>query len=454
MEGSSYHRIDTALSCCTCAEVNRNKLWFQSLTFSLVLFFDVSDVITDWSLFKDVLQIEPGLVFGPTEPNIVYALLAFSAVGTITFTVEIFNVWLEIFFHSPVLDPELLSVCTIWLEDIPQIVLSILLAMCREYAVSYFQLVKAVLVILGSFVRLLMGLIRAIDRKSQSEYVDKHKPKTGFRHLLYRVMIILGLLFLFFSSLTVCFLTLFERNQQGGVQFNQPKGLFHGKYDREKFFNGVYIYLNLPTFEYTNDTNIATMNWIQLTSLWDIKSGSNSTYQLSFDNTTQTKFVLSVTTPNNQSESLVCFHLDRFNKTLDNSMPDCRNFLTDNQTLSFIFRFYAVPEKMPQMLFGDIHYNVKCKDQNGCQNITLQPLSELGQHAGKGTYQHPVIHYYKNKVNTTGHLMTGSNNTARFYHLDTDLIHITDVWKTGFGMCSSTGSLAPHRDESINVQCG
>lgn len=457
VEGTSYHRIETAMKCCSCTEVNRHKLWFQILTFSLVLLFDVSDVVTDWSLFKDVLHIEPGLVFGPAEPAIIYALLAFSALGTMTFTVEIFNVWLEIFFYSPILDPELLCMCTIWIEDIPQIILSILLAVCREYAVSYFQIIKVVLVILGSFVRLLMGFIRFVDRKNPSEHEEKHKPKTGLRHLFYRVMIIIGLLFLFFSSMTVCFLTMFERTKEGNVKFNQPKGLFHGKYDRLKFFNNVNLYLNLPTFEYSNITNVGKMNWIQLTSIWDVKYGNNNTFQLSYDNSTQTKFVLSVQklnkTNQTESESTICFYLNRSNQSLANGPADCQNFLVNDQTVAFIFRFSAVPEKIPQMVFGDIHYNVKCKDHNGCQNITLQPLSELGQHAGKGEYQHPTIHYYKTKYNVTDHLITDSTNTPRFYHLNGDLINITDVWKTGFGLCESTGSLAPHRNESIPLDC-
>jgi hypothetical protein len=48
-------------------------------------------------------------VFGPPEKSIIYALLFFSMLGTGTFSIEIINVWLEIFRNNPLIDPELLS---------------------------------------------------------------------------------------------------------------------------------------------------------------------------------------------------------------------------------------------------------------------------------------------------------------------------------------------------------
>ncbi|XP_052092924.1 uncharacterized protein LOC127729231 [Mytilus californianus] len=455
MEGTSYHRIKTAVGCCACTKTNRNKLWFQIILFSLVLLFDVADVFSDWSLFCDVIKIKRGLVFGPPETRIIYALLCFSVLGTITFSVEIVNVWLEIFYHQPIIDPELASLCTIWIEDVPQIFINIFIALCREYAISYYQVVKAVVIILGSLARVLMALVRFVDRQQDDETEDK-PPKTGLRHLTYRVLIILGLLLLFFSSITLCFLTLFEHTPNGYIKFGTPKGLYHGKYDSEKFFNNVSIYLNLPILEFDNTTDNSNINWIRLTSIYDIKERNSDTVKLSYDSSTKTKFVLWHSGLTNQSilEARECFHFNSKNKTLLKGPNDCENFLRKESTNSVIIQFILIPEKIPQLAFGDIHYNIRFRDQDGCHNMTIQAVSDIS-HRINGGYYHPVIHYYRSYFNVSGtnHLVWESATNPRFYHQKTDLIDITSVWKTGFAFCESTGSLAPHKDSSIGVNC-
>ncbi|CAG2236493.1 unnamed protein product [Mytilus edulis] len=365
VEGTSYQRIKTTVGCCACTETNRDKIWFQIILFSFVLLFDVADMFSDWSLFCDVIKIKSGLVFGPPETGIIYALLCFSVLGTITFSVEIVNVWLEIFYHQPLIDPELVCMCTVWIEDVPQIIINIFIALCREYAISYYQVVKAVVIILGSLTRVLMALVRFVDRQNDDETEDK-PSKTGFRHLFYRVFIMLGLFLLFFSSIAICFLTLFEHTPDGYIKFGTPKGLYHGKYERPS---------------------------------------------------------------------------------------DCEKFLRSETTNSVIIQFSLIPEKIPELAFGDIHYNIQFQDQAGCHNVIPQPVSDISHRIEGGDY-HPVIHYYKTyNISQTNHLVWESETNPRFYHQKTDLTDIISVWKTGFAFCESTGSLAPHEDSSIDVNC-
>lgn len=455
VEGTSYHRIKTTVGCCACTETNRDKIWFQIILFSCVLLFDVADMFSDWSLFCDVIKIKSGLVFGPPETEIIYALLCFSVLGTITFSVEIVNVWLEIFYHQPLIDPELVCMCTIWIEDVPQIIINIFIALCREYAISYYQVVKAVVIILGSLTRVLMALVRFVDRQNDDETEDK-PPKNGLRHLFYRVFIMLGLILLFFSSIAICFLTLFEHTPDGYIKFGTPKGLYHGKYDSEKFFNNVSVYLNLPILEFDNATDNFNINWIRLTSIYNIMEKKNETFKLSYDNSTKSKFVLWHSGLTNQSilEAKECFHFNSNNKTLLKGPSDCANFLRNESTNSVIIQFILIPEQIPQLAFGDIHYNIRFQDQNGCHNVIPQPVSDIIDRIDGGDY-HPVIHYFRTNYNVsqTNHLVWESATNPRFYHQKTDLTDITSVWKTGFAFCESTGSLAPHQDSSIDVNC-
>jgi hypothetical protein len=67
---------------------------------------------------------------------------------------------LKIFRNNPLIDPELLSALTIWIEDVPQITINIFIALCREDAISYYQIIKAGVIIFGGLIRVLMGFLR------------------------------------------------------------------------------------------------------------------------------------------------------------------------------------------------------------------------------------------------------------------------------------------------------
>jgi hypothetical protein len=58
-----------------------------------------------------------------------------------------------LFRNNPLIDPELLSALTIWIEDVPQITINIFIALCREDAISYYQIIKAGVIIFGGFIR-------------------------------------------------------------------------------------------------------------------------------------------------------------------------------------------------------------------------------------------------------------------------------------------------------------
>ena len=69
----------------------------------------------------------------------------------------------------------------------------------------------------------------------------------------------------------------------------------------------------------------------------------------------------------------------------------------------------------------------------------------------------PTIHYYR--INGTigtdrmRHMLI-DNGQPRFYRNDgVDLQDITEVWKTGWGRCESSGSLAPNVDREIPTEC-
>lgn len=71
--------------------------------------------------------------------------------------------------------------------------------------------------------------------------------------------------------------------------------------------------------------------------------------------------------------------------------------------------------------------------------------------------QIPTIHYYRanSTLNTDSfHHVLMAGGKPRFYRNDgIDLEDTTKVWKTGWGECQGSGSMAPNLDRGINMDC-
>ena len=428
----------------------RHNTCFKVCVFLVVLGLDSADLIADWLLFRDVYMVKPGLVYGPPEDAIVYALLAFSIIGSLTFIFEIVNLWWEIFRENPWINADLASAITLWVEDVPQIVLNVLIVVCRDEAISYFQLVKASIMIIGVVIRIVVCLIRYCSKASLSEL---HKTNKESRlHVFYRFVIMIGLMCVFGCSLAVFFLTQFERTQDGAIKFHIPRTAFEGEFDEDKYFTNVSVYLNHPLFNFEAITDETTdANWMRLISIYDVKAKQSEIFKLEFDDATKTKFVLYQTDTTGALAISDCYTLDRAAKSVVHE-TNCATLITGNKAV-FLFEFKFVPESIPNLIFGDILYNAVVREAGGvCHAPATSLKTQLSDLHDNG---HAAIHYYRTDSVTSDHhlLWTGGANSAQFYHNEGDLIDITKVWQTGFGYCTTTGSLAPHIDTNINVNC-
>ncbi|XP_060072682.1 uncharacterized protein LOC132552517 [Ylistrum balloti] len=434
-----------------CAKL-RHNFCFKTFIFFVVMALNAVDMIADWLLFRDIFQIQEGLVYGPPDNAITYSLLTFSIIGTFTFVFEVVNLWWEIYRKNPWINADLASAVTIWIEDIPQIIINLFIALCREEAISYFQLVKASVIIASIIIRIIVSLIHYCSKKNLAELNDH--TKTSCRHVTYRFFIMIGLLGIFSCSVAVFFLTQFERTEDGNIKFNLPKSVFEGQYNEERYFKNVSIYLHHPLIGFDNgnvDSN--DVNWIRLISLYDVRKKDTEIFKLEYDQT-RTKIVIWQT---NHSGTLVvndCYTLDRTAKTVTRA-SSCVSHIT-GQKSAFIFKFEFVKKKIPTLIFGDVRFNLIVKENGVCHGPSTSLVTKLRDRRDKTTNQiHPVIHYYRtNNVAEDHHLLwTSGASGARFYKNQADLIDIATVWRTGFNYCDSTGSLAPHIYTGIDVDC-
>jgi hypothetical protein len=130
------------------------KRYVQVFIFLVLLGIDSVDMISDWLFYNDMFLLEKGLVFGPMESSLINALFAFSIIGSLTFFLEVSLVGKQIFQPDDMawIDVDYVSAVTVWIEEMPQITISVIIASCREDAVSIFQISIASVVLIGSVI--------------------------------------------------------------------------------------------------------------------------------------------------------------------------------------------------------------------------------------------------------------------------------------------------------------
>ena len=437
-----------------CYQKLHNSFKFKVFVFLLVLCLDAVDLVSDWLLYRDVAMTKEGLVYGPPEDILTWSLLAFSIVGSLTFTFEVINLWWEIFRNNPWIDSDLMSAVNTWIEDVPQIVISIFIAACREEAISYFQLVKASVVIVGAIIRIIVTLIRYCSKRALCELHTAGKNARNRRHVIYRVFIMLGLIVTLGGAITVFMFTQSERNPDGSINFKVPHSVIIGEYDDEKYFHNVSIFFSHPVFDKKPNTGIQeqNINWIRMASIYNIRDTyKDGVFRVKFDDTTFQKFTLSLSDKQGAAISEECFSFNSGTGVLT-PKTNCNTFLPAGPKIEeFIFKFHFREPEVPSLIFGDIKYRVLVKENNACHDPDT-PISDTGTDR-LSHLKNAALHYYRTKAGVPDdkHLLyTGGN--INFYNSDS-LINIEEVWKTGFASCKSTGSLAPHADSSIDVSC-
>lgn len=135
-------------ACCHDCTPERNSTCRKAV-FILNVIIELVDMVTDWFVFIDVILMEKGLVFGPPGDAVIYGLLVFCVIGTLTFVFEIANLWWGMFRLNAWVNTDLVSAVIIWIEDLPQISINLYIAHCREDPSSGFQLFKASVVLIG-----------------------------------------------------------------------------------------------------------------------------------------------------------------------------------------------------------------------------------------------------------------------------------------------------------------
>lgn len=134
----------------------RNRRWTKISCFFHVIIGILSNG-SDCFFYVELNATEKGLVYGPVNEKVLIALLVFCVVGCLIFLADLSC---HVYSHCSCLkkwekrinNPHLISILAVLFGDIPQVLIRICVARCREQGLSYFQIAKTTLVFLGESV--------------------------------------------------------------------------------------------------------------------------------------------------------------------------------------------------------------------------------------------------------------------------------------------------------------
>jgi hypothetical protein len=354
-------------------------------------------------------------------------LLAFSIIGVLTFLLEVILVGREIFQpdEGSWIDIDYVSTVTVWIEEVPQITLSVIIASCREEAVSIYQISKASVVIIGCIFRLIIAIIRFCFRRRKENYENEKIFKSFYAFLL------VGLILSVIGSILV-FIFSHALSDGGQIKFQKPTEFWKMKHDTTRYYDQVGIYLDGRELPINAQTSM-NYDWIKLVNLTDIERYIYPAKKIKFSKTGSTKIQIQTILDRDSKpwkvENAECYNKN--DKWVVSNTSQCQNLFDTNEITGDVTIYFNFIQQSKHLIMGDVKYN------------TLYTTSPTGCSDSSGNYIQLPLKYFKAKTRQ-------DDTLSKFYKLE-DLVPISEAWKTGFNKCKSTGSESPHWDNSITV---
>lgn len=428
-----------------------NRLKVGHVVASVVLLLtDIADVITDWLFYYDVATTTKGIVYGPPSQVIQHALLAFTIIGSVCFAVEIVAVLLrrcckdccakyggENRFED---FDDVVSMLAVWLGDVPQLIISLLIALCKEEPISIFQLTKAIVVIFSLIFRIIILGVKYF------------RDKLGKNHKKIKVAIFTGNVLTFAISVVLFVLS---NTEPDTVNFRVPSTVFDETVNEKAYFENVSVFVNVPGTHNPRSTTPA--NLVRLVPIGDVMYSptKETSYTIYYVNSSPYNVTMAIWTKTSPSKTLqACFSIVNY-KMYQAPNVSCTSMKTSSQNFSAVFiklRFQPPKDIFREQLLGEVYVNFKKFDSKGCRDIvgysdSLETINSTTSIA---------MHYYRTNslIDTQSTYVIRDGNSVRFYRNDDkDIINVKKLWKTGWSKCEPTGSLGPVLDKNIPIDC-
>ncbi|KAK3104642.1 hypothetical protein FSP39_006963 [Pinctada imbricata] len=188
------------------------KKLHKKICYSLILLviLEVPDLFLDWDFYIEVMNSDQPEIKNATEAQI--SILAFSVVGSVTFTIETMNLILVMCCDGcTYFLPGFFSLLSTLVEDIPQIALALYIAIIEETTITWVQYGKAGFAVFEAIIRTLIlsyyihkknKLLETLAEIQTKDLKLKEKKWVAVVQLLFFLIILGGSGSIFYFLLT------------------------------------------------------------------------------------------------------------------------------------------------------------------------------------------------------------------------------------------------------------
>ena len=419
--------------------------------FASIVTLDLAETTNDWLLYSDISRIEKGLIYGPLDPYLVLIFLIICSVSAVAFCFEILNLLRDLCTGRPLLDLDLVSALNVWLCDVSMMTINIVIALCHSEPISYFQLTKAILIIIGVVLRITVPLARI--------YVKHNRKAEKFRKSIYRVSTTIGVCLMLVGAATLFIFTHVITSDEGKPQFLLPKQIWEGKITYKRYFAGFGIYFTYNGLRFAN-LSPKEQYWIKLASIKEFYNEESINIKMSAQvhgQTIQKLIVNSYNTTGQRFKECYSIEKDDKNAMMLNLVENCSSdFIANSQDI--VFRFIYVHPRI-HLVLGDIIYNAKYRKGSLCYNLTANDTNIYNTDK-----ENPIgqLLYMKHDTQASeGHRLVQHNSSSQDiingdipqYETQHYLLEAYKVWKMGMYGCEVTGRRGPTKNESVTLSC-
>ncbi|CAF1031963.1 unnamed protein product [Brachionus calyciflorus] len=385
------------------------------------------NLIVDWYFYVKVELIEPGLVYGPPESKIRWSIFVFCCISVMSFIIETIQNADDIIKIKklPFLTQSLSNFLVIVFEDIPLLVLNLIVTLCRDGEPTIISVVKASVGIAVVIIRLVLMIL---------VYWLLDTKKSRF-NLIIDFLSILGIFLIAGLSISIHLLNNFPTNSNGVIQTADPINFDRMTYATDKYLKNVGIFSHWPI-----DANENTDNYIWLADITDVINVSHMDFQIETDYTSnKTNYTLCI----RKNLKSMCYQINGESHTFINE--------NDVNNKSDLFTKYEMailkePAQSNKYKIGFIDYNLNKLETNlnGTKSCSKSTAVSLIYAKFTALSEEKNISLFKT---------IGNESDLNFYSRKIDLTTVDKFWFNGILQCHMTGDLGPKLSRDIRLSC-
>lgn len=422
--------------------IDENKKWYKKfartkaakyLKLFLILIQDSIDVVIDWFFYWTLTAVSPGLVYGPVDSLLKWTTLAFCLLSTLFFVLEVIQHADDIFEKKklPCLTQHLSNFLIIFIENVPILVINLIVTLCNDGVPSTVTLAKASFVIFGVVFKILIMLLN---------YWVFDSKKTRFDYFL-DAMSSFGLFIMLTISIAIQLLNVFPVDSSGMISISIVKEFDRMEFATNKYLKNVGVFTKWPIDSQINAQNHTDFSYLWLCDVTEVIKKPYLALKIRTDFNSIKKQNYTICIKKSQTES--CF-------LIQDTLNAKEIASTSVNSLNYEYNFIITKEPAQQYKYpiGFIDYNLKLND------LTLKNSNESCKDLPTTT---TMLYAKYNGVfissNTSHAFMKQYNGRLSFYDYLNDLISVDKFWRVGYSGCKMTGDLGPKRNKDMRLFC-